>query len=505
MAEIIGLTSFAVGTPGVALAFCECGKYLLDRFNAFKNTPENILELKEFFRDLHQGQLKTNIEMAEWAFTVVDLDPALKSSLKNHLNKLRTELAAADKALDELFHKDGSLRRRTRYLEFLGLTRARKVMENLQKWQDVFRGSIDLVCMRRLVVPDAVHLTHSKFRPFVRQDSQYCSQLQPGSHIWQGVGEVSDGKGKVRQISFIMERMEPIEYASASDAKEIASDLARRLAASSSNRGILKCLGYRETSGLELVFEVPHEFTQPQTLKDLITGDAGKGYGGGRPIDYRFRLARQISEAVLSVHTAQLVHKNIRPETILLFQKGPDKLAIGANNPVGLGVPFLTDWKMVRQACELSSRKGGDNWMADIYRHPRRQGLQPETRYNMKHDIYSLGICLLEIGLWEPFIIQKNGQPFMCDKYCRMAVASNTVREEHSDQIAKLTYPKTVQDVMISLAKDALPQKMGLAFTDLVLSCLTCLEGISGDPNDETEVGVKFNETILHSFPNMLV
>lgn len=86
----------------------------------------------------------------------------------------------------------------------------------------------------------------------------------------------------------------------------------------------------------------------------------------------------------------------------------------------------------------------------------------------MKHDIYSLGVCLLEIGLWEPFIVQKDGDPFMCDEYCRMAVASNIVEQEHSDQIAKLTLPKALQEVMITLAKDALPQRMGLAFTDLV-------------------------------------
>lgn len=28
----------------------------------------------------------------------------------------------------------------------------------------------------------------------------------------------------------------------------------------------------------------------------------------------------------------------------------------------------------------------------------------PAEAYKMQHDIYSLGVCLLEIGLWEPLV-----------------------------------------------------------------------------------------------------
>jgi hypothetical protein len=145
MAEILGAVGFAVAIPGVAVSFCQCGKYMYDRFDAFKNAPANILELKEFFRDLHLGPLKTNLELAEWAFTVDDLDGALKTSLENQLQKLQVELQAANRALDQLFHTDGTLRKRTKYLEFFGLTPARTAMQNLRKWQDLFQGSISLV------------------------------------------------------------------------------------------------------------------------------------------------------------------------------------------------------------------------------------------------------------------------------------------------------------------------------------------------------------------------
>lgn len=56
---------------------------------------------------------------------------------------------------------------------------------------------------------------------------------------------------------------------------------------------------------------------------------------------------------------------------------------------------------MLRKASDLTSLRGEISWLKDIYRHPYRQGLQPQERYNIGHDIYSLGVCLLEIGLWE--------------------------------------------------------------------------------------------------------
>jgi serine/threonine protein kinase len=520
MAELVlSATGFALSAPGMALAFVSYARYLSDRFDAFKNAPENLRELREFFRDLYEGQLKTNIELAEWAFTVDDLDPALKASLENHLKTLRTELQEANQSLNELFHEDGSLRKRVKFLEFFGLTKARKVMESLRGWQEVFQGAIHLACMKKQMVPDDMLLTSSKFKPIEigPDDGQYCVQLESKSHIWLGKAETlenSTGKN-IREVSFVMERMEASQYQNFSDAKEIASYLARRLAANPSNRGILRCLGYRETNDhLELVFEVPNELEpQPQTLRSLLADDMDNdaGYGGGRPLDHRFRLAQQISEAILSVHTAQLVHKNIRPETILVFRAklltGSTTTTSAKDDLTGLGLPFLTDWKTVRKASDLSARKGGSDWTADIYRHPRRQGLQPEERYSMQHDIYSLGVCLLEIGLWEPFIITNaQGQEFMCDKFRELAVASGFVTQEESNSISKLTKPMTVQKVMIALAKGLLPQRMGLIFTDLVVYCLTCVEDdFSSSTNEATTVGIQFNDKILQSFPKMLL
>ena len=48
-------------------------------------------------------------------------------------------------------------------------------------------------------------------------------------------------------------------------------------------------------------------------------------------------------------------------------------------------------------------------WQKAIYRHPSRHGLHLQTNYSMQHDIYSLGVCLLELGLWRSFILNPAG------------------------------------------------------------------------------------------------
>ena len=64
---------------------------------------------------------------------------------------------------------------------------------------------------------------------------------------------------------------------------------------------------------------------------------------------------------------------------------------------------------MLREAKGKTSRKGDDDWEKNLYRHPQRQGILLHADYEMRHDIYSLGVCLLEIGLWKSFVDYRAG------------------------------------------------------------------------------------------------
>ncbi|MCJ1359280.1 MAG: hypothetical protein MMC33_009281 [Icmadophila ericetorum] len=90
------------------------------------------------------------------------------------------------------------------------------------------------------------------------------------------------------------------------------------------------------------------------------------------------------------------------------------KITAGCNN-IGptpsfhfdhLGTPYLVGWQYARRG--LSSSQWGlpSYWIAAFYQHPSWQtgsDVTSEYKYNIGHDIYSFGVCLLEIGLWDSF------------------------------------------------------------------------------------------------------
>jgi len=107
----------------------------------------------------------------------------------------------------------------------------------------------------------------------------------------------------------------------------------------------------------------------------------------------------------------------------------------------------------------------------NLYRHPTRQGEAPEEMYSMQHDIYSLGVCLLEIGLWTSFVT------------CDDASTDSTVNVPglpeatlHRSPRDRKKRPYEVKRVLTALAMSELPSRMGERFAAVVVSCLTCLD-----------------------------
>ena len=118
----------------------------------------------------------------------------------------------------------------------------------------------------------------------------------------------------------------------------------------------------------------------------------------------------------------------------------------------------------------------------------------------MQHDIYSLGVCLLEIGLWTSFIhsdaeLQSPPRP------------GNIIDiEEQLSMKDKALAAFQIKRGLVSLAQMKLPSEMGLNYTEIVISCLTCLDqgesnlfGKEADLRDEDGivVAVQYIEKIL--------
>jgi hypothetical protein len=83
--------------------------------------------------------------------------------------------------------------------------------------------------------------------------------------------------------------------------------------------GLLRCCGViNKVDKYEFVFEMPQGLQAPRSLRDLLANC-------GPSLNVKLDIAKQIANSVLYLHTTGFVHKNIRPETILVFDRGEVK------------------------------------------------------------------------------------------------------------------------------------------------------------------------------------
>ncbi|CAI6336155.1 unnamed protein product [Periconia digitata] len=175
--------------------------------------------------------------------------------------------------------------------------------------------------------------------------------------------------------------------------KNFVRELAVKLnSANPATFGLLTCLGaaqHQPSLAFSIIFRMPDNMAAPETLRAKLPSTTPS-----HSLSDRFRLAIQLARAVFHFHTFDMVHKSIRPENILLFRDSESTL----------GSAFLLGFERVRRDEDDTRLSGDEDWARNLCRHPQRQGPRLQERYIMPHDIYSLGVCLLEIGLWSSFV-----------------------------------------------------------------------------------------------------
>jgi len=116
-------------------------------------------------------------------------------------------------------------------------------------------------------------------------------------------------------------------------------------------------------------------------------------------LEDRLRLALNLVTNVLHVHAKGLTHRNINSNNIVFVNESGAQDT--ESKPWKEGVirkPFLVSWD---QGAEDTFTSEPETLMSSIYRHPGIERGQ-RSRYRPAHDIYSLGLILLEVGLWMP-------------------------------------------------------------------------------------------------------
>jgi len=109
----------------------------------------------------------------------------------------------------------------------------------------------------------------------------------------------------------------------------------------------------------------------------------------------RFRLAHRIADALSQCHKVGWLHKNISSYNILFFVE-PESTITDA-----LGSPYIVGFNHSRpdDPTEFTEGLPEDPSQLD-YLHP--DYLQQPKRYRVEFDYFSIGLVLLEIGLWKP-------------------------------------------------------------------------------------------------------
>ncbi|KAI1752060.1 hypothetical protein F4782DRAFT_540595 [Xylaria castorea] len=230
-----------------------------------------------------------------------------------------------------------------------------------------------------------------------------------------------------------------------------------------------------------MIFRTPPHLSNPRSLRDQLVSESEE-----IGLSDKFDIARQMATSISYVHTFGFVHKNIRPETIITFTEPRV-----SSSPVA----FLIGFGSFRKDEGMTYRIGDDNWQKNLYRHPSRQGLNPNDEYIMQHDIYSLGVCLLEMGLGKSFVSFNTEHNYSIMSPILGLQSGNT----------SLTEPDALKEHLVGLACEELPRYMGRRYAAVVNTCLTCLDHDNTDFGDEQEfldgdgvlVGVRYIEKVL--------
>ncbi|KAM5381012.1 hypothetical protein ACJZ2D_003127 [Fusarium nematophilum] len=180
-------------------------------------------------------------------------------------------------------------------------------------------------------------------------------------------------------------------------------DLARMMHSASSchpDLHSIDCVGYVDDAArcrYGLVYKAPSPSFS--TLHDLIASPDLKT----PDLDDRVRLAHILAVALWSLHSLDWLHKSLCSANILFF---PSAFSTSAHSPTAAAAlvpdiqrPYLTGFDASRPDLDTALSVAPRNpSIATLHRHPASLRGFPHCK---PMDIYSLGLVLLEIGLWK--------------------------------------------------------------------------------------------------------
>lgn len=455
----------------------EVGKRLEQRISELENPDKLVAYLSDFGVDSSHQKLKLQLEVGKSICNDPHVDEAIKDVLDKTFVEMQKTLNTADEQVSAVLAAGKKLR--TYFVE----RRNRQALEasviQLKRLAKDFSDTILLVRIER-TSPSAMSLSKNVFQVYASPNLRIADtiNLREGQ-LKSNVGRISAHNG-----SFVIEKR-PYSDHTEQELEDDIKDLTKLLASSSYSEGILDIVGYtndKEDLCFNLVFAVPDELAFQGTLRGILHETPR-----APALDVRVSVCVQLAEAVLHVHRLDLVHKNISSANIAVMK--PTHAAPGDEIPEVLSV-FLLNWHLARRASHATNKAGETSWWKGIYCHPKRQMELAEEEYSMGHDMYSLGVSMLEVLTWKPLVTISDKKPTISPLFRDRAASLGVLEENRLRLLGRgpkteselcTANPSAVQRILVDIARTELPAIAGSKLSKLVVSCLTCLEG--GFPN----------------------
>ncbi|KAH7146084.1 hypothetical protein EDB81DRAFT_933860 [Dactylonectria macrodidyma] len=398
------------------------------------------------------------------------------------LRQLETLLLEADDILERYSIKEPASNMRQR-LAFVasGADKLERILKDMEGWERTMHVHLTVILLEAKLDPGTSAGQAVSFLPqvpWVAMDTHYLDDrdrfLPPAGLDNHRYDVVPHSSGSIFYARDDAELVERKPYLNEGNTRNILALVATLRRADPRQMHILSCKGAvnRGDQGVDIRFDVlpDYQCQEPRTLRALLLDERRARH----PLNHRLRIVQNLADAILYVHSARFVHKNVRPEAVLVLTSDGDAARPGYRGPFprSLGEAFLAGFETLRGLDEPSAAASDFLPERKVYRHPSRWDLFPDQRFSILHDIYSLGVIMLEVGSWTSLCKGESGVVF-----------HSMIREQMSRPTGH-----DAQKRFIEIATKDLPVCMGTTYAEITVDCLKAVEERLGRA-DEDESG----------------
>lgn len=490
MAGVEVIAGLVLAAPPIIHMVFKAWDAILDKRENNRNVEELARYLKSFGIDYSRYQLTLDIDRAQTLFRDRAASTDDKVRIRQIFDGIRLQLDRINVLVDTILANLGTL-------DFRKRGKASKELKDvLEKTKASVQEFHQLVgSIRDIVQSDS---------PFLLEDQDFGvisaeedrTEINTNVFIAEASRAIPDSPSEIGK--FIFESKPYLQTQSPKSAHKDLRAVSQKLSTAQPNSGVLSLVGFRDSPSEEM-----HQLVFRQVSGALRVYDLQDLYSRKVPapsLNVRIDLCQQLAEAVLETHTIGLVHKHIRPDNILIFELPPPV----SGTPPKLEL-YLSGWQYARHIYGDTTLKVGETfWQKAIYQHPDRQKQKADREYFISDDIYSLGVCMLELLTWDSLLrVDASGNTSMSPAYQKVFGELGLVRNtaipagQASDVLSFTRVPLHVKQVLVKLAETTIPRAAGNKMADLVHDCLeeggsTVLAG-----QDRKAVAKQFVDTIL--------